>query len=98
MLGPNLGETERNVLQEVRWMALDELSERDRCFLWASGLLEVLEFWNELISWGDDISFPSKRTELLTNCDFYAAEVEQMIDFQKSAVNAVRNLMVRGGK
>ena len=65
-LGPNLDEAERNDLQEVRWMALDELSERDRCFLWASGLLGVLEFWNELVSWGDDISFPRKRTELLT--------------------------------
>jgi hypothetical protein len=57
-----LADTEKEVLQEVCWLALDEICERDRSFLWAAGLAGILEFFEELRSWGDDISFPSKRT------------------------------------
>ena len=46
------------ILTEVRWMALDELSEIDRSFLWASGLLSIAQFHDELISWNRDISHP----------------------------------------
>ena len=54
-------EKEEQVLTEVKWMALDEICERDRAFLWASGLAGIDEFYNELTQWGDDISYPSKR-------------------------------------
>jgi len=58
MIGPNLSEKEKQILLETRWMTLDEICERDRAFLWTAGLAGVLEFFNELTSWGDDISFP----------------------------------------
>ena len=57
MLGSNLTDVEKEILQEVRWMALHELCERDRAFLWASGLSGVLEFFNELRSLSDDFRF-----------------------------------------
>ena len=40
-----------------------ELSEIDRAFLWASGLLSIIDFAEELNSWNRDISYPSKRTK-----------------------------------
>ena len=53
---------EHQVLTEVRWMALHEICERDRAFLWAAGLAGIEQFYDELTSWGDDISYPDKRT------------------------------------
>jgi 8-oxo-dGTP diphosphatase len=46
------------VLVAVRWLALDEIPERDRAFLWASGLLGVGRFYREVEAWGDAISYP----------------------------------------
>lgn len=46
------------ILVDVRWLSLREIAERDRAFLWASGLLAVGEFLSEVASWGDDISYP----------------------------------------
>ena len=48
-------------LKEVVWMRLDEISERDRAFLWAYGLLFVEGFFSEVRSWGDEISYPGKN-------------------------------------
>lgn len=63
VLGKDPELTEENqILVEVRWMSLDEICERDRAFLWASGLVGVEQFVNELSSWSDDISYPRKRT------------------------------------
>jgi len=62
MLNDDLPEEEKQVLIEVRWMSIDEICERDRSFLWASGLSAIPYFFNELTSWNDDISYPSKRT------------------------------------
>jgi len=50
------------ILTEVRWMTLDELCEIDRAFLWASGLLSIPSFFEELISWNRDISHPGMRS------------------------------------
>ena len=58
---PELSE-EHQILTEVRWMALDEICERDRAFLWASGLASIEQFFDELTSWGNDISYPGKQT------------------------------------
>jgi len=63
MLGPNLSEKEKQTLQEIRWMALDEINERDRAFLWTAGLAGILEFFKELTSWGDDVSYPKRREQ-----------------------------------
>lgn len=49
---------DQQAIKEVRWMALDEMSEKDRAFMWRYGLLEVDEFCKEVMSWGDVISYP----------------------------------------
>ena len=48
-------------LSEVKWIALDELSEVDRAFLWAAGLFCIQPFWDEVASWKREISYPGKR-------------------------------------
>ena len=61
---PSLGEDPEPQLQDnpiligVAWLALDEMSERDRGFLWSAGLIAIKEFAHELESWSDDISYP----------------------------------------
>lgn len=52
--------TENPSLKEVLWMSLNEISEKDRAFLWAYGLLTVEDFFEELKSWGDEISYPGE--------------------------------------
>ena len=46
------------ILADVRWMSLAETPERDRAFLWTSGLLLIEDFHAEVSSWGDRISYP----------------------------------------
>ena len=53
------------ILNEVRWLSLNEISERDRAFLWAAGLLSIGQFADELLSWSSDISYPPKWRENL---------------------------------
>ena len=48
----------KEVLVDVRWMLLAEISERDRVFLWAAGLLGVGDFLKEVESWDDQLSYP----------------------------------------
>lgn len=52
---------ENQILAELKWLSLDEISERDRAFLWASGLFGITQFADELYLWSDDISYPNKR-------------------------------------
>ncbi len=47
-------------IKNVCWKELTELSEKDRAFLWAYGLMEVDGFFEEILSWGDEISYPGK--------------------------------------
>ena len=62
---PELGEdpevVENPILIGVEWRTLDSISERDRAYIWASGLYSVELFAEELSSWSDDISYPSKQ-------------------------------------
>jgi 8-oxo-dGTP diphosphatase len=51
-------ERQEQILSEIRWMRLDEISERDRAYLWAAGLLGVPEFLDEISNWGDVLSYP----------------------------------------
>lgn len=51
---------EEQMIKEVCWLQLHEISEKDRAFLWEYGLMEVEEFWDEVLSWGDEISYPKK--------------------------------------
>ena len=60
---PALGEdpelTDNPILSGVEWRALDSICERDRTYLWVSGLYYIDAFAQELDSWGDDISYPT---------------------------------------
>jgi len=63
---PMLGEDpefqkNNQILNEVRWLSLNEICERDRAFLWAAGLLSIAQFANELLTWNSDINYPNKR-------------------------------------
>lgn len=48
-------------LVAIQWLSLDQIPERDRAFLWASGLLAVNHFVDEIEAWGDEISYPGKQ-------------------------------------
>ena len=60
-LNDELSDEEKQVLIEVRWMSLSEICERDRAFLWTYGLAAIPNYFNELVTWSDEISYPSKR-------------------------------------
>jgi 8-oxo-dGTP diphosphatase len=54
--------SDRQVLIDVKWLALSEIPERDRVYLWAAGLLGIGRFLSEVSSWGGEISYPRKGT------------------------------------
>lgn len=45
-------------IKDVCWLALDEMTEKDRAFLWSYGLMDIEGFFEEVIGWGDRISYP----------------------------------------
>ncbi len=45
-------------LKEVLWMGLEEISEKDRAFLWSYGLIDVAGFFDIIKTWGDAVSYP----------------------------------------
>lgn len=47
-------------IKEVCWMSLDELSEKDRAFMWSYGLMAIDGFFELICEWGDEISFPGR--------------------------------------
>ena len=60
---PQLGydpelESDSQVLFDVQWLSLRQIPERDRAFLWASGLIAITQFRDEIEGWGDEISYP----------------------------------------
>ena len=55
---PEIVEGEDQAIKNVQFMRLYELSEKDRAFLWAYGLLDVDDYFNIVLSWGDEISYP----------------------------------------
>lgn len=55
---PEIPEGQEQDIKSVCWKKLDELSEKDRAFLWAYGLLAVGDFFEHVLSWGDEISYP----------------------------------------
>jgi len=50
----------KNPLKEVLWMGLDEISEKDRAFLWSYGLMQVDGFFSKIKDWDNEISYPGK--------------------------------------
>lgn len=57
-IDPEVSAGEEQSIKNVCWKKLDELSEKDRAFLWAYGLLEVDDYFEIVLSWGDKISYP----------------------------------------
>lgn len=55
---PEIDEGEEQAIKNVRFMKLNELSEKDRAFLWSYGLLDVDNYFDIVLSWGDEISYP----------------------------------------
>ena len=49
------------VLVDMQWLRLSEISESDRAFLWAAGLLGVANFLSEVEGWGSQTSYPTKE-------------------------------------
>ena len=45
-------------INNVCWKELRELSEKDRAFLWYYGLMDVDGFFEEVLGWGDEVSYP----------------------------------------
>lgn len=55
---PEIPIGEEQSIKNVCWKKLSELSERDRSFLWSYGLLEVNDYFEIVLNWGDEISYP----------------------------------------
>jgi 8-oxo-dGTP diphosphatase len=60
---PRLGhdpevDPENPILVDLQWLALDEIPERDRAFLWQAGLMTVPGFIEQVEGWGDAVSCP----------------------------------------
>lgn len=51
---------DKQCIKEVLWMELNQISEKDRAFLWQYGLVAIDGFVDEVMSWGDEISYPGK--------------------------------------
>lgn len=54
------GPMDAQAIQDVRWMALNEIGEKDRAFLWMYGLIGVGDFFRQIAEWGDEISYPGQ--------------------------------------
>ena len=53
---------EEQTIKGVKWLALDEIAERDRAYLFGAGLMRIPEFHDEVLLWRDDeISYPQKK-------------------------------------
>ena len=63
---PETPEGVEQAIKNVRWLSLDEFTERERAFLWSYGLLDVEGFFDEVLRWGDEISYPTWRTQKRT--------------------------------
>lgn len=60
-LDPELPLEEQTIIG-VTWLALDEIPERDRAYLFGAGLMRIPEFHDEVLTWPDDvISYPEKE-------------------------------------
>ena len=57
---PEEAGSENPPLREVVWKSLNEISEKDRSFLWSYGLIQVQNFYQTIVGWGDEISYPGK--------------------------------------
>lgn len=52
------------ILVDMRWLALAEITERDRAYLWAAGLMNIPVFLEEASNWGDELSYPTHKSKV----------------------------------
>lgn len=58
---PELAPEQQSIIG-VAWLSLEEISERDRAYLFGAGLMRIPEFHDEVLKWRDEeISYPQKR-------------------------------------
>lgn len=57
---PEIPAGEEQAIKDVRWLALEEFTERERAFLWSYGLLDVEGFFEEVLRWGKAVSYPTR--------------------------------------
>ena len=55
---PEEAGSENPPLREVVWKSLNEISEKDRAFLFSYGLIQVQDFYQTIVGWGEEISYP----------------------------------------
>ena len=59
-IDPELSMEEQSII-DVKWLAMDEIPERDRAYLFGAGMMRIPEFHDEVLLWKDDeISYPDK--------------------------------------
>jgi len=46
---------------DMKWLSLWEIPERDRCYLWAAGLIGIPGMVKEVECWGNEISYPLEK-------------------------------------
>lgn len=51
---------EYQIIKSVGWKSLKELNERDRAYLWSYGLIRIKQFHDEVMTWGNEISYPGE--------------------------------------
>ena len=51
----------KQIIADMQWLALNQIPERDRCFLWAAGLIGAPGIINEIEGWGNEISYPKNK-------------------------------------
>lgn len=44
----------------LKWCEFEEMSEKNRAFLWSAGIIAIKEFDDELQRYSDDVSYPKK--------------------------------------
>lgn len=52
---------EKPSLREVVWKKLNEINEKELAFLWSYGLVHVQNFYETIVGWGDEISYPGQN-------------------------------------
>lgn len=59
-IDPELSAEEQSIIG-VKWLSLNEISERDRAYLFGAGLMRIPEFHDIVLNWGNDvISYPGE--------------------------------------
>ena len=60
-MDPEVADGEEQAIKDVCWKSLQELSEKDRAFLWSYGLMDVEGFREIVLGWGDEVSYPTHK-------------------------------------